>query len=270
MTIPRQELWKKLQPHLEAIIIEASNKAKEKGTDLLIHPHSQNTLKWGLKINPAADTALKIALLGHDIERAYPDRIVKKPHDYDPYKAEHSQHSAEKLKVILTKFDADELLIGDVYILVSYHDVLFTAPKNADMRLLKNLQRLRAADGISYLDVQFREYLKKEGVLETAKKVQWTNNRLEEIRREEIGSYPKDAEALYETRKQELFEQFKIDTKNRLRIKGSVDTQGYLDYMVSNLVELFSSEELNPIVKTCFDMIDKKQKAVEEKFYASQ
>ena len=32
--------------------------------------HSKNTLEWLLKLNPHADDALKIAALGHDIERA--------------------------------------------------------------------------------------------------------------------------------------------------------------------------------------------------------
>ncbi len=38
--------------------------------------HSKNTLEWLLRLNPDADEALKIAALGHDIERAI-DREAK-------------------------------------------------------------------------------------------------------------------------------------------------------------------------------------------------
>lgn len=269
MSVPRNELWRKVQPHLEKIIVAASENAKADGIDLLIDTHLQNTLFWGLKIFPNAEVALKIALLGHDIERAYPDR-VKKTKPYDPHKAKHSQNSAEKLKVILKEFDADESLIHDVCTLVSYHDVLFAVPKDADDRQLKNLRILRAADAFSYFDVQFERYLKKEGVLETAKKLQWTHERIKEIKLEEIGVYPKDAEALYVKRKQQLFEQFEGNIKARLVSKGSVDTSAYIDYMVSNLIDVLPSEELDPVVKRCFDMIEKVQKDVEQKFYSSK
>jgi len=41
-------------------------------------PHSKNTLQWLLKLQPAADEALQIAALGHDIERAVNDRKVRR------------------------------------------------------------------------------------------------------------------------------------------------------------------------------------------------
>jgi len=40
--------------------------------------HSRNTLEWVLKLDPGADEALKIAALGHDIERAIEERKVKR------------------------------------------------------------------------------------------------------------------------------------------------------------------------------------------------
>jgi hypothetical protein len=39
--------------------------------------HSKNTLEWLLKLKPDADDALKIAALGHDIERAIAERKVR-------------------------------------------------------------------------------------------------------------------------------------------------------------------------------------------------
>ncbi|MCH8014049.1 MAG: hypothetical protein IH823_04570 [Candidatus Dadabacteria bacterium] len=40
--------------------------------------HSKNTLKWLLKLRPKADEALRIAALGHDIERAIEERKIKR------------------------------------------------------------------------------------------------------------------------------------------------------------------------------------------------
>ena len=40
--------------------------------------HSKNTLEWLLKLKPDADDALKIAALGHDIERAIAERKVRR------------------------------------------------------------------------------------------------------------------------------------------------------------------------------------------------
>jgi hypothetical protein len=46
--------------------------------------HSKNTLEWLLKLKPDADEALKIAALGHDIERAIEERKVRRE-DYKNY-----------------------------------------------------------------------------------------------------------------------------------------------------------------------------------------
>ena len=40
--------------------------------------HSKNTLQWLLRLKPNADEGLRIAALGHDIERAIEERKVKR------------------------------------------------------------------------------------------------------------------------------------------------------------------------------------------------
>ena len=40
--------------------------------------HSKNTLEWLLKLKPDADESLKIAALGHDIERADEKQKVRR------------------------------------------------------------------------------------------------------------------------------------------------------------------------------------------------
>ena len=56
--------------------------------------HSRNTLEWLLRLAPQADTALRIAALGHDIERAVEARKVRRADfaDYDAFKAAHARN----------------------------------------------------------------------------------------------------------------------------------------------------------------------------------
>ena len=59
--------------------------------------HSKITLEWVLKLKPDSDDTLKIAALGHDIDRAIEKRRVKKEKfdNYEDYKREHAKDNAE-------------------------------------------------------------------------------------------------------------------------------------------------------------------------------
>ena len=75
------------------------------GSDVPEDPlHSRNTLEWLLRLDPRADPALRIAALGHDIERAVEARKVRRGDfaDYDAFKAAHARNSAAMLRGILT------------------------------------------------------------------------------------------------------------------------------------------------------------------------
>ena len=65
--------------------------------------HSRNTLEWLLELEPDAGAALRIAALGHDVERAIETRKVRREGfaDYDAFKAAHAQNGAEILGEIL-------------------------------------------------------------------------------------------------------------------------------------------------------------------------
>ncbi len=65
--------------------------------------HSRNTLEWLLRLDPKADPALRIAALGHDIERAVEAQKVRRGDfaDYDDFKAAHARNSAAMLGGIL-------------------------------------------------------------------------------------------------------------------------------------------------------------------------
>ena len=67
--------------------------------------HSRNTLEWLLRFDPKADPALRIAALGHDIERAVEARKVQRGDfaDYDAFKAAHARNSAAMLGEIKSR-----------------------------------------------------------------------------------------------------------------------------------------------------------------------
>ena len=65
--------------------------------------HSINTLEWLLKLMPDASESLKIAALGHDIERAIEKRKVRRQDykDYNAFKDAHAFNSANILTEII-------------------------------------------------------------------------------------------------------------------------------------------------------------------------
>ena len=65
--------------------------------------HSKNTLEWLLKLKPNADEALKIAALGHDIERAIEEQKVRRKDyvSYDEFKKAHALNSTKILEEIM-------------------------------------------------------------------------------------------------------------------------------------------------------------------------
>jgi HD-GYP domain-containing protein (c-di-GMP phosphodiesterase class II) len=58
--------------------------------------HSENAWQWLLKMKSDADELLQLAVLGHDIERALPDRFKKTSFaTYDEYKSAHARRAGE-------------------------------------------------------------------------------------------------------------------------------------------------------------------------------
>lgn len=132
--------------------------------------HSENTLKWLLKLNPAADTALQIAALGHDIDRAIVKRKVKQKYysDYNSFKQAHAENSAKILKEIMTACQADKLLINDVAYLVSHHEI--GGSTSADL--------IKDVDSISFFEVNLPLYYARHSYEETKQRCLWGYKRL--------------------------------------------------------------------------------------------
>jgi len=132
--------------------------------------HSKNTLKWLFKLKPNADEALKIAALGHDIERAIEERKVKR-HDYknyDQFKDAHALNSAKIMVEIMKDCKINQKLIEDVYFLVRRHET------GGDSRV----DVLKNADTISFFDVNLPYYFERNSLGETKKRCQWGYNKL--------------------------------------------------------------------------------------------
>ena len=133
--------------------------------------HSRNTLEWLLELDPKADAALRIAALGHDIDRADEARKVRRADfaDYDAFKAAHARNGAAILREIMHECRVDDAALTDeVDRLVCFHEV--GGDPRSDL--------LKDADSISYFDVNLTRYFEREGWEETRRRCAWGYLRL--------------------------------------------------------------------------------------------
>jgi hypothetical protein len=133
--------------------------------------HSRNTLEWLLRLAPQADAALRIAALGHDIERAVEARKVRRADfaDYDAFKAAHARNSARILLEVMEECGVgDEWLKREVEGLVRAHEV--GGDPRSDL--------LVESDSLSYFDVNLPFYYERHGWEETRRRCVWGCRRL--------------------------------------------------------------------------------------------
>ena len=89
------------------------------------YSHSQSVLKWVLKLDPDASESLKIAALGHDIDRSFPEKRVKAV-DYENYlefKKVHSLKSAEIIVELMKRQNFKEETIKKTRNLIERHEI---------------------------------------------------------------------------------------------------------------------------------------------------
>lgn len=132
--------------------------------------HAENTLEWLLKLDPAADQALQIAALAHDIDRAVEAQKVRRADfsDYNEFKATHAHNGARILRSILKKCDVAKSIADEACRLVTLHEV------GGDLRS----DLLKDADSISYFEVNMPFYYQREGREETMRRCRWGYQRL--------------------------------------------------------------------------------------------
>ena len=132
--------------------------------------HSKNTLEWLRKLKPDADEALKIAALGHDIERAIEERKVRREDykNYDEFKDAHASNSAKVLTEIMEACNISKKIADDIFFLVCHHET--GGSERVDI--------LRDADSISFFQVNLPDYFIRNGVEETKKRYLWGYRKL--------------------------------------------------------------------------------------------
>ena len=132
--------------------------------------HSINTLEWLLKLMPDANESLKIAALGHDIERAIEKRKVRRQDykDFDAFKDAHALNSANVLAEIMQTCDIDKKMIDEVFSLVRHHETGGT----------DRVDLLKDADSISYFNVNLPLYFIRTNLKETKRRCLWGYKRL--------------------------------------------------------------------------------------------
>ena len=132
--------------------------------------HSKNTLNWVLKLKPDADEALKVAALGHDIDRAIDERKIKRDDytNYDEFKQAHALNSAKILTQMMNECNISKKLIDNVFFLVQHHET------GGDGRT----DVLKDADIISFFDVNLPYYFIRSGVEETKRRCLWGYRKL--------------------------------------------------------------------------------------------
>ncbi len=132
--------------------------------------HAENTLEWLLKLDTAADQALKIAALAHDIDRAVETQKVHRADfkDYNRFKAAHARNGARILRAILNKCSVAKSVADEACRLVTLHEV--GGDPRSDL--------LKDADSMSYFEVNMPMYYKREGWEETRRRCSWGYRRL--------------------------------------------------------------------------------------------
>ena len=143
--------------------------------------HSKNTLEWLLKLKPDADDALKIAALGHDIERAIAERKVRREDykDYDEFKEAHASNSAKILAEIMKECNISKKLADDVVFLVCHHETGGT----------RRIDILRDADSISFFHVNLPYYFLRNGIEETKRRCLWGYKKLPKNMQEVVAKF---------------------------------------------------------------------------------
>lgn len=140
--------------------------------------HSENTLKWLLRLEPKADDALQIAALAHDMDRAIDENKVKRTdfENYDAFKAAHARHGSEMLYPILTACGVQQKIVEEACRLVTCHEV------GGDPRT----DLLKDADSISFFDVNLPLYFERESWHKAKERSTWGYGRLSKRAKEAV------------------------------------------------------------------------------------
>ena len=138
------------------------------------YEHALHVLKWVNRLKPDADFSLRIASIGHDIERALPEQKVERMNfpAYDDFKRAHAENSATIVNEILSRYPIAQAVIERVHYLIANHE--FGKEGDLDLTILKD------ADSLSFFEINLPYYFHREGETETYFRMQWGYARMSE------------------------------------------------------------------------------------------
>jgi 1L-myo-inositol 1-phosphate cytidylyltransferase / CDP-L-myo-inositol myo-inositolphosphotransferase len=136
------------------------------------YEHALNVLKWVNHLKPDADFPLRIASIGHDIERALPEQKVQRMNfpSYDDFKRAHAENSAKIVDEILSTYPIAQDVIERVHYLIANHE--FGKEGDVDLAILND------ADSLSFFEINLPYYFHREGEKETYFRMQWGYDRM--------------------------------------------------------------------------------------------
>src|SRR5215216_21787 len=138
------------------------------------YEHALHVLKWVNRLKPDADFSLRIASIGHDIERALPDQKVERMNfpSYDDFKRAHAENSTKIVNEILSRYPIAQAVIERVHYLIANHE--FGKEGDLDLTILED------ADSLSFFEINLPYYFHREGETETYFRMQWGYARMSE------------------------------------------------------------------------------------------
>jgi hypothetical protein len=151
------------------LVSEEIKSITKNAKDKTEYDHSQSVWQWVLKLKPDADIALQIAALGHDIDRSFENRRIKRQDfaDYNEYKKQHALLSAQIMGEMLRAHNFDQPTIDKVKYLIENHEV----GGEGDVEILKE------ADSLTFFS-NFSHYRQTHTQEQTIEKIKYMYDRL--------------------------------------------------------------------------------------------
>lgn len=156
------------------------------------YEHALNVLKWVNRLKPDADFPLRIASIGHDIERALPEQKVQRMNfpSYDDFKRAHAENSAKIVNEILSTYPIAQDVIERVHYLIANHE--FGKDGDLDLTILKD------ADSLSFFETNLSYYFHREGEKETYFRMQWGYDRMSGRAKRFLKNFSNGEDILYD------------------------------------------------------------------------
>ena len=131
------------------------------------YKHAKNVKEWVLQLKPDATEQLKIAALSHDIERAIPERKVRRENfkDYNEFKKAHAINSSRIIKEILENYPIEEREKERIRFLVENHE--FGQSGDEELAVLVD------SDVISFFQINLPYYAKRNSDEEVIFRIRW-------------------------------------------------------------------------------------------------